>query len=136
MNTNNSEKQAFQLMKEMLANIPDVLLRNLEAQHTDALAYVFEETYRAWRLCLAGSGQCFRRGQQSVYQTLLSKLDDTGAARLLLSREDSYRPNESPIICGRAKPSRQIYPGISSSSHRLSTFQAKCFGLAADKNRH
>jgi len=71
-------------------------LRNLEARHTEALAYISEETYRVWRLYLAGSGHCFRRGQLSVYQTLLSKLDDTGAAGLRLSREDWYRPNESP----------------------------------------
>jgi cyclopropane-fatty-acyl-phospholipid synthase len=66
-------------------------LRNLEERHTEALAFASEETYRVWRLYLAGSGHCFRRGQLGVYQTLLAKLDDTGAAGLLLTREDWYR---------------------------------------------
>jgi cyclopropane-fatty-acyl-phospholipid synthase len=66
-------------------------LRNLEARHSEARAFVSEETYRVRRLYLAGSGHCFRCGQLGVYQTLLAKLDDTGAAGLLLTREDWYR---------------------------------------------
>jgi cyclopropane-fatty-acyl-phospholipid synthase len=66
-------------------------LRNLEGRHTEALAFASEETYRVRRLYLAGSGHCFRRGQLAVYQTLLAKLDDTGRAGLLLTREDWYR---------------------------------------------
>ena len=66
-------------------------LRNLEARHSEARAFVSEETYRVWRLYLAGSGHCFRCGQLGVYQTLLAKLDDTGAAGLPLTREDWYR---------------------------------------------
>ena len=38
------------------------------------------------RLYLGGSGHCFRCGQLGVYQTLLAKLDDTGAAGLLRTR--------------------------------------------------
>jgi Mycolic acid cyclopropane synthetase len=52
-------------------------LRNLEARHSEARAFVSEETYRVWRLYLAGSGHCFRSGQLGVYQTLPAKLDDT-----------------------------------------------------------
>ena len=66
-------------------------LRNLEARYGEARAFVSEETYRVWRLYPAGSGHCFRCGQLGVYQTLLAKLDDTGAAGLLLTREDWYR---------------------------------------------
>ena len=61
-------------------------LRNLERRHTEALAFPSEETYRVWRLYLGGSGHCFRCGQLGVYQTLLAKLDDTGAAGLLRTR--------------------------------------------------
>jgi cyclopropane-fatty-acyl-phospholipid synthase len=66
-------------------------LRRLEAQHSAALAFVPEETYRVWRLYLAGSGHGFRRGHIGVYQTLLTKLDDRGRATLPLTRSDWYR---------------------------------------------
>jgi len=69
-------------------------LRRLETQHRDALAFVPEETYRAWRLYLAGSGHGFRRGRIAVYQTLLAKLDDRGRAILPLTRADWYRDRQ------------------------------------------
>lgn len=65
-------------------------LRRLEARRTEALAFVSEETYRTWRLYLAGSGHGFRRGQLAVYQTLLSKLDPAGSTKLPLTRSDWY----------------------------------------------
>jgi cyclopropane-fatty-acyl-phospholipid synthase len=69
-------------------------LRQLEARHDDALAFVPEETYRVWRLYLAGSGHGFRRGRIAVYQTLLAKLDDRGRASLPLTRADWYRDRQ------------------------------------------
>ena len=66
-------------------------LRRLEAQHGAALAFVSEETYRVWRLYLAGSGHGFRRGRIAVYQTLLAKLGDSGQVQLPLTRSDWYQ---------------------------------------------
>ena len=66
-------------------------LRRLEAAHSAALAFVPEETYRVWRLYLAGSGHGFRRGHIAVYQALLTKLDDRGGAQLPLTRTDWYQ---------------------------------------------
>src|SRR5207302_3498981 len=61
-------------------------LRRLEAQHGAALAFVSEETYRVWRLYLAGSGHGFRRGRIAVYQSVLTKLDVRGRTGLRLTR--------------------------------------------------
>lgn len=65
-------------------------LRRLEAHHESALSFVSEATYRVWRLFLAGSAHCFRRGHASVYQTLLSKPDKEGSSHLPLTRRDWY----------------------------------------------
>ncbi|MEO6970597.1 MAG: cyclopropane-fatty-acyl-phospholipid synthase family protein [Chthoniobacterales bacterium] len=65
-------------------------LRRLEARRDDALAFVSEETYRIWRLYLAGSAHGFRRGHLAVYQTLLTKLDESGSGNLPLTRRDWY----------------------------------------------
>lgn len=65
-------------------------LRRLEARRDEALAFVSEETYRVWRLYLAGSAHGFRRGQIAVYQTLLTKLDESGSGNLPLTRRDWY----------------------------------------------
>jgi cyclopropane-fatty-acyl-phospholipid synthase len=70
-------------------------LRRLEAQHSVALAFVPEETYRVWRLYLAGSGHGFRRGHIAVYQTLLTKLDDQGRTTLPLTRSDWYQNRQA-----------------------------------------
>jgi cyclopropane-fatty-acyl-phospholipid synthase len=65
-------------------------LRRLEPHHAEACAIISEETYRVWRLYLAGCGRGFRRGRIAVYQTLLAKLEDTGKANLPLRRADWY----------------------------------------------
>ena len=65
-------------------------VRRLEAAHTEALAFVDETTFRIWRLYMAGSAHSFARGQLAVYQTLLSKPDESGASRLPLTRRDWY----------------------------------------------
>jgi cyclopropane-fatty-acyl-phospholipid synthase len=65
-------------------------LRRLEARRDEALAFVSEETYRVWRLYLAGSAHGFRRGHLAVYQTLLTKLDESGSGNLPLTRRDWY----------------------------------------------
>lgn len=64
--------------------------QRLEAQREEALEFVSEETYRVWRLYLAGSAHGFRRGHLAVYQTLLAKLDESGNGNLPLTRKDWY----------------------------------------------
>ncbi len=68
-------------------------LRRLQEHHVQAQSFVSEETYRVWRLYLAGCGHGFRRGQIAIYQTLLAKLDQSGSANLPLTRADWYRAN-------------------------------------------
>jgi cyclopropane-fatty-acyl-phospholipid synthase len=70
-------------------------LRRLEAHHNEALRFVDEETYRVWRLYVAGSAHGFRSGHIAVYQTLLAKLDPLGRTNLPLTRDDWYTQNRA-----------------------------------------
>jgi cyclopropane-fatty-acyl-phospholipid synthase len=64
-------------------------LRRLEGQHDAAAALVGEETYRVWRLYLAGSAHGFATGAISLMQSVFSKTDH-GRSRLPLTRVDLY----------------------------------------------
>jgi cyclopropane-fatty-acyl-phospholipid synthase len=66
-------------------------VRRLERSHDEALGYVNEQTYRVWRLYMAGSAYGFAHGQLAIYQVLLAKLDATGNAHLPMTRRDWYR---------------------------------------------
>jgi cyclopropane-fatty-acyl-phospholipid synthase len=66
-------------------------VKRLEAQHTQALKYVDEATYRTWRLFMSASAFGFGQGTLNVYQTLLAKPNAGGATGLPLTREDWYR---------------------------------------------
>ncbi len=57
--------------------------QRLSARRDDALRYVDMETYRAWRLWLAGSAIAFEDGTNAVYQLLLAR---RGAQRRRLTR--------------------------------------------------
>jgi cyclopropane-fatty-acyl-phospholipid synthase len=70
-------------------------LGRLEAHHDEALRFVDEATYRAWRLYTAGSAHGFSYGHIAVYQTLLAKLDPSGEIKLPLTRDDWYARNRS-----------------------------------------
>lgn len=60
-------------------------LERLQNHHDLVSSLVGEETYRIFRLYLAGSAHAFRSGVLSIYQTLMAKLHD-GAAGTPLSR--------------------------------------------------
>ena len=62
----------------------------LEAKHDEALAFVREPAYRAWRLYMAGSAHGFAQGRLAIYQVLLSRDDGNGQAGLPLTRDDWY----------------------------------------------
>ena len=66
---------------------------NLERNRDTAIAVAGAESYRLWRLYLAGSAQGFRRGRIAVYQTLLSKPDAAGHVDLPPTRRDLYAPS-------------------------------------------
>lgn len=66
-------------------------VRRLEARHEEALKYVDEVTFRIWQLYMHGSAHGFASGRSNLYQTLLVKPADNGAAGLPLTRGDWYR---------------------------------------------
>jgi cyclopropane-fatty-acyl-phospholipid synthase len=88
-------------LREHYALTLEQWLHRLEAHYADALRFVSEETYRTWRLYLAGSGHGFRRGHIAVYQTLMAKPEKTGAANLPLTRNDWY-----PVAKNKIKEAR------------------------------
>ena len=64
-------------------------VRGLQRNADTVLKLVSQVTYRTWLLYLAGSAEAFRRGDRSVYQVLLSRLD-RGRSGLPLTREGWY----------------------------------------------
>jgi cyclopropane-fatty-acyl-phospholipid synthase len=65
-------------------------VNNIETRRTDATASAGEQSYRAWRLYMAGSAQGFRSGRLGVFQALLAKPDSGGAVAIPLTRRDLY----------------------------------------------
>jgi cyclopropane-fatty-acyl-phospholipid synthase len=64
-------------------------VRGLE-EHKDAILKVTTpETYRIWRLYMAGSAYSFQQGRINVYQSLLLK-HHNGRSRMPLTRSDWY----------------------------------------------
>jgi cyclopropane-fatty-acyl-phospholipid synthase len=65
-------------------------VERLEAHHDEAVRIADEQTYRIWRLYMAGSAWAFEQGRINLYQTLLAK-PNHGETHLPLTREDWYR---------------------------------------------
>ena len=65
-------------------------VNNIETRRTDATASAGEQSYRAWRLYMAGSAQGFRSGRLGVFQALLAKPDGGGAVAIPMTRRDLY----------------------------------------------
>ncbi|HEY1681044.1 MAG TPA: cyclopropane-fatty-acyl-phospholipid synthase family protein [Candidatus Tumulicola sp.] len=69
---------------------------SLERNRERAISVAGEQTYRAWRLYMAGSAQGFRSGRLGLYQVLLGRPDNTGSLDIPATRRDIYRaPIES-----------------------------------------
>jgi cyclopropane-fatty-acyl-phospholipid synthase len=67
-------------------------VENLERNRERAVAAAGEQTYRAWRLYMAGSAQGFRVGRMGLFQSLLAKpLNDGAIPDLPATRRDLYR---------------------------------------------
>ena len=79
-------------------------VRRLEAKRDEAVQATNDQTYRVWRLYMAGSAHAFRTGRLNIYQVLLSKPED-GRAHLPLTRDDWYLT------------SRHLYPGVKNEYH-------------------
>lgn len=63
---------------------------NLERNRDIAAAAAGEQSYRAWRLYMAGSAQGFRTGRIGVYQSLLAKPAAGGEIDIPATRRDLY----------------------------------------------
>ena len=72
-------------------------VRNLEANCCEAVRHTDEETYRVWRLFMAGGAHAFTAGTMNVHQSLLVRPDETGRSPLPLTRSDWYLPNECGV---------------------------------------
>lgn len=65
-------------------------VERLEANRDEAIRLTNPETFRVWKLFMAGSAQRFRVDQLNLHQALLSKPDDRGSSGLPLCRADWY----------------------------------------------
>ena len=63
---------------------------NLERNRDTAIAAADEQSYRAWRLYMAGSAQGFRSGRMGLYQSLLAKPAGGGRVDIPATRRDLY----------------------------------------------
>ena len=70
-------------------------VKRLEENREKAIALTSPETYRIWRIYMAGSAYSFETGRLGLYQSLLVK-SDRQAPRLPLTRCDWYRQCPSP----------------------------------------
>ncbi|HET8908545.1 MAG TPA: hypothetical protein VFN11_16440, partial [Ktedonobacterales bacterium] len=56
----------------------------------ETISLVGEQTYRVWRLYMAGSAHAFASGRIQVIQALFSKPHADGSSDIPLSRADIY----------------------------------------------
>jgi cyclopropane-fatty-acyl-phospholipid synthase len=70
-------------------------VERLEAKRDGAIRLTDPETYRVWKLFMAGSAQRFRVNQLNLHQVLLSRPDIRGDSGLPLTRADWYGPASS-----------------------------------------
>ena len=64
----------------------------MEERHEEAARIAGEQTYRVWRLYMAGSARAFATGRIGVIQALFSKSGESGHSNLPLTRKDLYLP--------------------------------------------
>ncbi len=81
-------------------------VENLERNRDAAVAAAGEQSYRLWRLYVAGSAQGFRIGRIGVYQSLLARPLADGRVDLPPTRADLYHP-----VSPRAQLEREVGVG-------------------------
>jgi len=67
-------------------------VRNIETNRDVAVAATSEQTWRVWRLYMAGSAQGFRIGRLGLFQSLLAKPRTDGSLDIPATRRDLYTP--------------------------------------------
>jgi cyclopropane-fatty-acyl-phospholipid synthase len=77
-------------LREHYARTLRAWIANLERNRAAAVAAAGEQSYRAWRLYLAGSAQGFRVGRMGVFQSLLARPRGDGGVELPPTRRDLY----------------------------------------------
>jgi cyclopropane-fatty-acyl-phospholipid synthase len=80
-------------LREHYARTLRAWVANLERNRVAAVAAAGEQSYRAWRLYLAGSAQGFRVGRMGVFQSLLARPRGDGRVELPPTRRDLYAPS-------------------------------------------
>lgn len=65
-------------------------VQNIETHRDQAVAAAGEESYRTWRLYMAGSAQGFRCGRIGIAQSLLARPCDDGRVSIPATRRDLY----------------------------------------------
>ncbi|PXV59702.1 cyclopropane-fatty-acyl-phospholipid synthase [Dyella jiangningensis] len=82
-------------------------VERLDANRNDAIDLVGDQTYRVWRVYMAGSAQAFERGWISVHQLLAAKRAVKGLSAQRWSREHML-PSPSPVL--HRNPARETAP--------------------------
>lgn len=77
-------------LREHYARTLRAWISNLERNRDTAIAAAGEQSYRLWRLYLAGSSQGFRSGRLGIFQSLLAHPYDGGAVDLPPTRRELY----------------------------------------------
>ena len=84
------EVRDLENLREHYARTLCAWVRNLETHRSRAVAAAGEQSYRAWRLYLAGSAQGFRSGRLGLYQAVLAKAQSGGLVPIPATRRDLY----------------------------------------------
>lgn len=77
-------------LREHYARTLRAWVANLERNRDAAIAAAGEQSYRIWRLYMAGSAQGFRTRRIAIYQSLLARPRDDGSVDLPPTRRDLY----------------------------------------------
>ncbi len=78
-------------LREHYARTLRLWVQSLDRNRDAAIAVAGEQTYRAWRLYMAGSAQGFRTGRMGLFQSLLAKPLPSGAVpEVPPTRRDLY----------------------------------------------
>ena len=77
-------------LREHYARTLRAWVANLERNRDVAVAVADEQSYRAWRLYMAGSAQGFRSGRMGLFQSLLAKPRRDGSVDIPATRRDLY----------------------------------------------
>jgi cyclopropane-fatty-acyl-phospholipid synthase len=75
-------------------------VQNIERNRDVAIAAAGEQSYRAWRLYMAGSAQGFRTGRMGLFQSLLAKPEKDGSVPVPATRRDLYTASSGRASSG------------------------------------